>query len=124
MNRNDKEFMVQKIRSQYMEKEEAQSDLDTLRELDKEVKLPANVFGYTFGTLSALIMGSGMSLVMTDIGKILGMGDTTIPGIIIGVIGMVMALINYPIYKAILSGRKEKYASKILALSEKIMAKM
>ncbi|MGN0682037.1 MAG: hypothetical protein ACI4JY_00050, partial [Oscillospiraceae bacterium] len=49
MNRNDTEFMVQKIRTQYMEKDSAQKELDLLCELDAEVKRPANVFGYVFG---------------------------------------------------------------------------
>ena len=63
MNRNDQEFMVEKIRTQYMEK--TPSELDALRELDAKVKRPANVFAYTFGSISAIVMGSGMSLVMT-----------------------------------------------------------
>ena len=70
MNKNDKQFMAQKIRTQYMEK--TPSELDALRALDSKVKRPANVFAYTFGSLSAIIMGAGMSLVMTDIGAIIG----------------------------------------------------
>ncbi len=123
MNKNDQEFMVQKIRTQYIEKETAHSELDTLRELDAEVKRPANVFGYVFGIISALVMGTGMSLVMTDIGAQLGMTDTMAPGIVIGIIGMLMAIVNYPVYKSILSARKAKYADRILKLSDKIMAK-
>ena len=123
MNRNDQEFMVQKIRTQYMEKDTSHSELDTLRELDAEVKRPASVFGYVFGIISALVMGAGMSLVMTDIGAQLGMSDTMVPGIIVGIIGMLMAIVNYPIYKNILSSRKAKYADRILKLSDKIMAK-
>lgn len=123
MNRNDQEFIVQKIRTQYMEKDSSQSDLDALRELDAEVKRPANMFGYIFGSIAAIIMGSGMSLVMTDIGAQLGMTNTMPVGIIVGIIGMVMAIANYPIYKTILSSRKEKYADRILKLSEKIMSK-
>ena len=65
MNKNDQEFLVQKIRSQYTEKES--TELDALRELDAKVKRPANVFAYVFGSISAIIMGVGMSLVMTDI---------------------------------------------------------
>lgn len=122
MNRNDTEFMVQKIRTQYMEKNGSQKELDLLRQLDSEVKRPANIFGYTFGSASALIMGTGMSLVMTDIGTQLGLTNTMVPGIVIGVIGLLMAIITYPVYKNILSSRKEKYADRILALSEKIMA--
>ena len=62
-----------------------------------------------------------MSLIMTDIGATLGMTNTMIPGIIIGVVGMLAAIINYPIYKKFLGSRRKKYADKIIALSNKIM---
>ena len=119
MNKNDQEFLVQKIRTQYTEKEHTQ--LDKLRSLDKKVKKPANVFAYIFGSISAIIMGSGMSLVMTDIGEIVNIENPMPLGIVIGVIGMLMAIINYPVYKSILTRRKKKYAGKILELSEEIM---
>lgn len=120
MNKNDKQFMAEKIRTQYMEKHS--TELDSLRELDAKVKMPANVFAYTFGSISAIVMGGGMSLIMTDIAEKIGItGDPMVPGIIIGIIGMAFALINYPIYKSILNARKKKYAPEILALSEKIM---
>ena len=122
MNRNDQQFMAQKIRTQYMEK--TPSELDALRELDAKVKRPANVFAYTFGSISAIIMGAGMSLVMTDIAEIIGLAvDPMLPGIVIGVVGMIMALLNYPIYKGILGSRKKKYGAEILKLSDKIMNK-
>ena len=54
MNRNDTGFMVQKIRTQYMEKDSSEKNIDLLRELDKKVKLPANVFGYVFGRQSVI----------------------------------------------------------------------
>ena len=113
--------MAQKIRSQYMEKES--TELDELRALDAMVKRPANVFSYVFGSISAIIMGTGMSLVMTDIGTTVGIHSTMGLGIVIGVVGMLMALVNYPLYKGILSSRKKKYGSKILSLSDKIMNK-
>ncbi len=119
MNNNDKNFLVQQIRSQYAPKEHTQ--LDELRALDKKVKKPANIFAYIFGSISAIIMGSGMSLVMTDIGTTLGLSDGMVPGIIIGVIGMILAIVNYPMYKGILNSRRSKYAAEILELSEKIM---
>ena len=112
--------MAQKIRTQYMEK--APSELDTLRKLDAKVKRPASVFAYIYGSISAIIMGAGMSLVMTDIGAKIGIGDPMIPGIVIGVVGMVLAIINYPIYKGILSSRKKKYAERVLELSNKILS--
>ncbi|MBQ7896120.1 MAG: dihydropteridine reductase [Oscillospiraceae bacterium] len=119
MNKNDKEYLVQKIRTQYTEKEHDQ--LDALRELDAKVKRPAKVFAYVFGSVSAIVMGSGMSLVMTEIGSYIGMSSTMVPGIVIGIIGMLMALVNYPIYKRVLNSRKNKYAQQVMELSDKIM---
>ena len=119
MNNHDQEFLVQKIRTQYTEKQH--TELDALKALDTKVKKPANVFGYTFGSISAVIMGTGMSLVMTDIGAMIGLASAMIPGIVIGVVGLGMALSTYPIYKKILSSRKKKYAPEIQKLSERIM---
>ena len=119
MNRNDQQFMAQKIRTQYMEK--TPSELDALRALDIKVKRPANVFAYIFGSLSAVIMGAGMSLVMTDIGATIGIASALVPGIVIGATGLFMALLTYPMHKRILNSRKKKYGAEILDLSEKIM---
>lgn len=119
MNKNDQEFLVQKIRTQYTEKEHTQ--LDALKELDAKVKRPATVFAYIFGTISAIIMGCGMSLVMTDIGTQFGMAETMVPGIVIGVVGMLLAILNYPIHNSILASRKKKYADQIISLSDKLM---
>jgi hypothetical protein len=119
MNQNDQQFMAQKIRTQYMEKQS--TELDALRALDAKVKRPANVFGYVFGSISAIIMGAGMSLVMTDIGAAIGLASALIPGIAIGVVGLAMSLLTYPIYKGILNSRKRKYGGEILRLSDKIM---
>lgn len=120
MNSQDKEFLIQKIRTQYTEKEE--TALDTLRGLDAKVKRPANIFAYIFGSLAAIVMGSGMSLVMTDIGIRLGIAQTMVPGIVIGIVGMAMALLTYPMYNGILSARKKKYADRIIAISDELMS--
>ena len=122
MNTNDQKFMAQKIRTQYMEKEGTQ--LDALRALDAKVKRPENVFAGIFGAISALVMGSGMSLVMTDIGTTIGISNPLVPGIVIGVVGMLMAIVNYPIYRSILSGRKKKYAAEIMKLSDEIVSEL
>jgi len=114
----DKEFVVEKIRSQYTEKEH--TELDALKTLDAKVKKPANVFGYTYGSIGAIVAGAGMSLVMTDIGSLLGMTETLIPGIAVGIVGLVMVLTTYPIFKKILSSRKKKYAGKIMELCNRI----
>ena len=119
MSNNDQEFLVQKIRTQYTEKQH--TELDALKALDAKVKKPANAFAYTYGSVSAVVMGAGMSLVMTEIGEIIGLANAMVPGILIGIVGMGMALLTYPIYKKMLNARKKKYAPEILKLSEKIM---
>ena len=62
-----------------------------------------------------------MSLVMTEIGTTLGIENGLIPGIAVGVVGLLMTVINYPLYKKILNTRRRKYANEIIALSEKIL---
>lgn len=117
MSASEMEIQVEQIRSQYEEKQP--TDLDKLKALDAEVKRPANVFGYTYGAVSALIMGAGMSLVMTEIGsKLKGLRTA---GVLIGTVGMGMALSTATIYKKILNKRKNEYAPKIMELSEKAL---
>jgi len=111
---------VEGIRRKYMPKEV--TDIDTLRELDKRTRRPADIFAYVFGSISAVIMGFGMSLVMTDIAEKIGLGaDPMLFGVLIGGIGMLMALVNYPLYQIVMSARKKKYGAEILTLSDKIM---
>ena len=121
MKNNDKEFIVQKIRANYVEKEV--SELDELRALDEQVRRPANIFGYVFGSISAIIMGAGMSLVMTDIGATLGITTSMPLGILVGCLGLGMALLTYPIYGKILNARRNKFADRIIKLSDEIMHK-
>ena len=114
----DQELMIEKIRSQYTEQEN--TDLDALKALDAKVKRPANVFGYTYGSVGAVVMGAGMSLVMTDIGQMIGLTSALTPGIAVGVLGLAMSCTTYPIYKKILNSRKKKYAHQIMELSDRI----
>lgn len=115
MNKNEQSVIAQEIRAQYMEKQT--NELDELRALDARVKRPANIFGYTFGLIGSLVLGTGMSMAMKVI------GSSMLLGVGIGIVGMAMVSLCYPIYKAILKRRKEEYADEILALSEKLMNK-
>lgn len=121
MNENDTSFAVRKIREQYMEKEP--SELDALRALDARVKRPAQIFSYVFGGVSAVIMGTGMSLVMTDLGAGLGTGVATAIGVTVGVLGLGMALFTYPLHQRLLRARKRRYGDKIMTLSARILEK-
>ena len=111
MTNNDQEFLVQKIRTQYTEKQH--TELDALKELDAKVKRPANVFAYTYGSVSAVVMGAGMSFVMTEIGAIIG--------IMIGIIGMILVALAYPLYNRVLRKNREKIAPEILRLTDELL---
>ncbi len=119
MNKNDQEYLVSKIRTQYTEKENTK--LDELKSLDSKVKKPANILAYTLGVVGAIIMGGGMSIVMTDIGETVGIENPMLVGVLLGVIGMLMVIINYPIYKNVLASRRKKYADRIITISDEIM---
>lgn len=93
------------------------SKIVALKKLDKKAKLPATIFTYTFGIISALIIGTGMSLAMQVIGS--GVGSM-VAGIIIGVIGFILCGINYPIYKRMIEKDKAKYAYEIVELAREI----
>lgn len=89
-----------------------------LKKLDKKAKLPATVFTYTFGIAAALIFGAGMCLSM----KVIGPATTASMaiGIGVGVLGMILAGVNYPIYKKMLESGKKKYAADIMRLAKEI----
>ena len=89
--------------------------LDELKSLDKKVKRPARAFAYIFGVIGSLVLGTGMCFAMKVLGDIMAVG------IVVGVLGILMVSINYPIYKQILKKRKRKYCSKILELSQEIV---
>ncbi|MBR2312063.1 MAG: dihydropteridine reductase [Clostridia bacterium] len=110
---SEKEFLVQKICTQYTEK--AHTALDDLKALDTKVKRPATVFSYLFGTAGALVLGTGMSLAMGVIGSSMPLG------IGVGLLGILMVAVNYPLYQRILGARRKKYAPEIIAMSDRIM---
>ena len=83
--------------------------------------LPANVFTYTFGIITALVAGVGMCLSM----KVIGNGSTAmfVLGVIVGIIGLLGMGVNYPIYKKLLAQGKQKYAFEIMELAKEISEK-
>ena len=112
---NTDKIYAESIAKEYAPKDN--SKIVALRKLDAKAKNPANIFTYTFGILSALVLGTGMSLAM----QVIGSGVTgMILGIIIGIIGIIGCCVNYPIYKKLLKKGKEKYAYEIVELAREI----
>ena len=112
---NTDKIYAESIAKEYAPKDS--SKIKALRKLDRKAKLPATVFTYTWGVVSALVFGTGMCLGMQVIGSgIVGM----IIGIVVGIIGMIGCGVNYPIYNKMLENGKKKYAYEIVELAREI----
>ena len=112
---NTDRIYAESIAKEYAPKDH--SKIVALRKLDAKAKLPATIFTYTWGIISALVFGTGMCLGM----QVIGNGTIhMVLGIIIGIIGMVGCGVNYPIYKKILENGKKKYAYEIMELAREI----
>ena len=112
---------IKRIRQKYMVQEE--DSMTRLRKLDAHTTSKATVFALLLGIVGALIMGTGMSLIMTDLASALEM--TYLVGLIIGgvegVTGMILIALAYPVYRKILKSEREKIAPEILKLSEELL---
>ena len=115
---NTDKIIAESIAKEYAPNEH--SKIIALKKLDAKAKRPATIFTYTFGIVSALVIGTGMCLAMRVIGN--GMAGMLL-GIIIGIIGMIGYGVNYPIYKRILENGKKKYAYEIVQLAREIADK-
>ena len=111
---------VERIRKKYLPKEE--SKMDQLRKLHGIPTQKAQSVSLAVGIIGALIMGTGMSLAMTDLASALGSLAMVI-GIVVGVVGMVLVALAYPIYNRVLTREREKIAPEILKLTDELMAK-
>lgn len=109
---------VQKIRSKYLPKEE--SKLDTLRRLDRSASQKAKAWSITVGIFGCLILGAGMSLIMTELSALLG-DYSMFVGIPVGLIGLVLVALAYPVYNRVLQTQRQRIAPQILQLTEELL---
>ena len=109
---------VEEIRKKYLPKEE--DKMEQLRKLHAIPTQKAQAASLAVGIVGALIMGTGMSLAMTDIGAALG-SLAMVLGIFAGVAGMVLAALAYPAYNRVLRKQREKIAPEILRLSDELL---
>lgn len=109
---------VEAIRQKYLPRE-----IDKMEELRKLHAIPtqkAQAASLAVGIIGALIMGTGMSLAMTDIGAALGSLSMVI-GIAVGIVGMVLVALAYPLYNRVLQKQRKRIAPEILRLSEELL---
>lgn len=104
---------IRKIREKYMPPEERKSKMDKLRELDAGVTRKGSMVAIILGTLSALVMGTGMSMCMV--------WAMMVPGVAVGIIGMVGVAAAYPVYQKITEKERQRIAPEILKLTDELM---
>ena len=112
---------IKRIRQKYMVQEE--DGMTRLRKLDAKVNSKATMMSLVLGIIGALVMGTGMSLIMTDLSENFGMTvmEGMLIGVVVGLIGMILVALAYPIYKKVLKSQREKIAPEIFRLSEELL---
>ena len=114
---------IKNIRKKYAAPEASEDKMERLRRLDKSVTDKATAKALIVGIIGALIMGTGMSLVMTDLGEIFGayQNAALYIGILVGIAGIVLVCLAYPIYNRVMKKERARIAPEILQLTEELM---
>jgi len=114
---------IKAIRKKYVASEQTEDKMAQLRRLDAAVTQKATTFSLVFGIIGALLLGMGMSLAMTDIGRIIGLvgGTAMLAGVPLGIVGIVLVCVAYPVYNSIIKKEREKIAPEIIRLTDELM---
>jgi len=109
---------VEDIRKKYMPAEE--DKMAQLRKLDNSANQKAQAWAIAVGVIGSLILGTGMSLFMTEFGAWLGSLSMSV-GVAVGIAGMVLVALAYPLYNRILQKERRRIAPEILRLTEELL---
>ena len=109
---------VEAIRKKYLPKEE--DKMEQLRKLHAIPTQKAQAASIAIGVIGALVLGTGMSLTMTELGALLG-EFSMIVGIVAGLAGLILVALAYPLYNRVLKKERAKIAPEILRLSDELL---
>ena len=112
---------IEEIRKKYLPPE--QNKMERLRKLHTSVGSKAMTLSLVIGIVGALILGSGMSLIMTDLAASLGIaaGAAMVLGVILGFVGLIMVALAYPVYDRVLKKERARIAPEILRLTDELL---
>lgn len=99
---------AEKIRRQYLSRED--NKMEQLKRLDDKVKTPGKIVSCIMGVIGSLTMGAGMSMIMV--------WNNMTTGLVLGIPGLLIAVLAYPVYRLLTEKRKKKYAAEIFQLSD------
>ena len=109
---------VEAIRQKYLPKEE--DKMEQLRRLHAVPTQKAQAASLAVGIIGALILGTGMSLILTELGASLG-SLAMIIGIMVGIAGLVLVALAYPLYIRTLKKERERIAPEILRMTDELL---
>ena len=104
---------VERIRNKYLPKQE--SKVEQLRKLDKSTEKPGTVIGILLGIIGALFLGVGICTLVWNTSM-----EIFIAGVVIGILGLVLAGMAYPVYQKVTEKERKKIADQILALIDEL----
>lgn len=112
---------IKRIRKKYVTEKE--NKMERLRRLDRGVTEKAQTVSLIFGIVGALLLGSGMSMCMTDIADVIGMAGwlAMLCGIVVGIFGGVLVCLAYPVYGMIIKRERKKIAPEVIRLTDELM---
>lgn len=109
---------IETIRESYLPREE--DKMDMLRKLHRLPEQKAQAVSIGLGVAGALVLGTGMSLCMTELGLFLGK-MAIVAGILTGLAGIALVSLAYPVYNKTLKKERERIAPQILRLTEELL---
>ena len=109
---------VEEIRKAYLPKEE--DKMEKLRKLHSIPTQKAQSASIAVGVIGALILGTGISLCMTELGAALG-SLALVLGTMIGLVGIILVALAYPLYNRTLKKERERIAPEILRLTDELL---
>jgi len=114
---------IRSIREKYKTSPKEDDKMEKLRRLDRSVYKKAQTVSLTLGIIGLLILGFGMSLIMTELQDILGSFKdmAMLLGIVIGVAGGALASVAYPVYELIVKQERKRIAPEIIRLTDELM---
>lgn len=104
---------VKKIRKKYMPRET--DKMEQLRRLDASATKKGTVIALIIGIAGSLILGVGMCCCMVWSDSLF------VPGIVIGLAGIVLIVSAYPIYARVTKKQRERIAPEIIRLTDELM---
>ena len=115
---------LKRIREKYAPSVDPREDkMARLRYLDSKATRNARCVSLVLGIVGILVLGFGMSLAMTDFGSFLAEPVKMAVGVIVGVVGIGVCALAYPVYQRVSARRRTRVSEEILKLTEELLKK-